>query len=514
MLEKPPAPEVLGASADPGPPAAVAWLPFLAVAAAVTLLGATGALPRWPGLIHAVAPPPLDLSFDLRVLVARAPSYGVFVAGLLASLTIRSLVLAALLEAFGDTRSLGRRFLTAARFYVVAALVLAPAAGLEFAGLAAVYAWYAWAGLGLILLVALRMMPRAVGDGRLLTPVWALIGLAGLGALAREAGGSAQVALVPVSAVFTVFVLLRLRPRRPSMAPAAAIVLAVSLLVAVAPASSAPIAPETTLLFVPGVDTASGEGALYRFPPASLGIGCERVFYYSYLGPGKGAPSGEAPCPLRFHAPYGKGDTQRPLAELVDAFARQVGRIRSKTGGAPVAVVTHSQGAVIAWTAVASGAAQGVSHLVSLAGFPHSPVGYPPLGRDGEGRVGADFLRLLSAASRGLGEGTFSPDAPLARQILARPEGLEEVFARPLPDVVTAAAVSTSFDVVAAPEGLRIPGVPGWTVDSTHVEMVESPVTQAAVASILRGQDPPQQSLLGRAVDAVVHAFMPPPAGS
>lgn len=513
MLEQPRQAAVLGAPPDPGPPAFVAWLPFFVVAAAVTILGAAGALPRWSGLVHAVAPPPLDISFDLRVLVARAPSYGVFVAGAVASLTVRSLVLAALLEAFGDTRSLGRRLVTAARLYGMAAVLLAPAAGLGFAGLAAVYAWYAWAGLALTLLVALRLMPRAVGEGSPLTPVWALAGLVGLGALAEAAGGVAPVALVPVSAVFTVFVLRRMPRRTSSPSPAAGLLLAAALLVGATPVAASPITPETTLLLVPGVDTASGRGALYRFQPSRLGLGCERVFYYSYLGPGRGPPGGEAACPLRFHAPYGKGDTQRPLGELVDAFARQVARIRSKTAGAPVAVVTHSQGAVIAWAAVASGTAEGVSHIVSLAGFPHSPVGYPPPGEDGQGRIGADALRLLSATSRWLGEGTFSPDAPLARQILARPDGLEGVFGRPLPPGVDAATVSTSFDVIAAPEGSRIPGVAGWTVDATHVDVVDSPGMYAAVGAILRGHDPPEESLLGRALDLVAHAFMPPPAG-
>jgi hypothetical protein len=510
MLENPPVPEPFGHSPGPGPPAA-AWLPFAAVASLVTLLGAVGALPRWSGLVHAVAPPPLDLSFDLRLLVARAPSYGAFAAGVLASVTIRSLVLASLLEALGDERSLGRRFVSAAGLYGAAAVFLAPAAGLEFAGLAAVYAWYAWAGLALTVVVAFRLMPRAVREGRALTAAWALAGLAGLGAVARWAGGISPVALVPVSAVFTAFVMLRLRRRRSSNA--AALALAAAILVGATPSMSAPITSETALLLVPGVDTASGEGALYRFRPSRLGLGCERVFYYSYLGPGRDAPRGEAPCELRFHAPYEKGDTQDPLGELVEAFGRQVARIREKTGGAPVAVVTHSQGAVIAWAAVASGAGEGVSHLVSLAGFPHSPVGYPPPGKDGEGRVGADALRLLSAASRGLGEGTFSPDAPLARHILARPEGLEEVFARPLPPGVTAATVTTSFDLIAAPEGSRIPGVPGWTVDATHVEVVESADMYAAVGAALRGSDPPRRSVLGRAVDLLVHAFMPPPSG-
>jgi pimeloyl-ACP methyl ester carboxylesterase len=432
----------------------------------------------------------------------------------LASITVRALVLAALLEAFGDERSLGRRFVFAVRLYGGAAVLLLPAAGLEFAGLAAVYAWYAWAGLALTLLVALRVMPRAAGGGRPLAPVLAIAGLTALGALAEAGGGVTPVALIPVSAVFTVYVLRKKPKRTQGVSPVVATVaLAATLLVGATPSSSSPIASDTTLLLVPGVDTSSGQGALYRFQPINIGLGCERVFYYSYLGPGREAPPGEAACPLQLHAPYKKSDTQRPLAQLVDAFVRQVARIRAATDGAPIAVVTHSQGAVIAWAAVASGAAEGVTHLVSVAGFPHSPVGYPPSGSDGEGLVGADVLRLLSAASRGLSEGTFSPDAPLAREILAEADGLEAIFSRPLPPGVTAATVSTSFDVIVAPEGLTISGRPGWTVDATHVDVLDSSEMYAAVASVLRDQPPPRTSLLGRVLDVIVHAFMPPPAG-
>lgn len=514
MLEQPQVPEIAGLSSDPGPPSFVSWLPFVAVAGLVTLLAATGVLPRWAGLVHAVAPPPLDVSFDLRLLVARSPSYPVLVAGGLASLLVRSMVLAALLEAFGDPRSLGRRFLSALRLYLWASLFLAPAAGLEFAGLASVYAWYAWAGLALTLVVVLRLMPRAVSGSRAFPTIWGLVGVVALGALAEAAGGVAPVALIPVSAVFTIFVLRRMRRRTASALPAVTGASLVALLLAATPSAAAPISASTSLLLVPGVDTASGTGAMYRFQPFELGVSCDRVFYYSYLGPGRDAPSGEAPCPLRFHAPYEKADTQRPLAELVDAFARQVARIRKATDGAPVAVITHSQGAVIAWEAVASGAVEGVSHLVALAGFPHSPVGYPAPGEDGEGRVGADVLRLLSAGSRALGHGTFSPDAPLAREILARSDGLEDVFAQPLPDGVTAATISSSYDVIVAPEGQGIDGAIGWSVDVTHVAIVEAPATYDALRAILRSPRPPVGSFVAEALDLVVHAFMPPPAGS
>jgi pimeloyl-ACP methyl ester carboxylesterase len=397
-------------------------------------------------------------------------------------------------------------------FYSVAAVPLSVASGLGFAGLASVYAWYAWGGLAIGGLAVVRLMPRAVGARRLWTPLWALAAVAALGAGSRLGGGVTAVALVPVSAVLTILVLRRMRGPTRSGTAGVPVALVALLGLVPGPPAGPPIASETVLLLVPGVDTASGRGALYRFRPSELGIGCERVFYYSYLGPGRGAPSGEAACPIVQHAAYRKDDTQRPLQELADAFVRQVERIRRRAGDVPVAVVTHSQGAVIAWEAISSGRAGGISHLAMLGGFPHSPLGYPPPGADGEGRIGADALRILSAASRGLGSGTFSPDAPLAREILARPNGLEEVFAAPLPEGIAAASVATSFDLIVSPEGWRIPGVPGWMVDTTHVGVAEDERAYAAVGAFLRGHDPPERSLVAPLVDALVHAFMPPPA--
>src|SRR5690606_10791949 len=70
---------------------------LLAVTAVVTVLAATGVLPRWSGLIHLVALPPLDLIADLRVLAAAAPGYPAFLGGLALSLAVRITVLAVLL---------------------------------------------------------------------------------------------------------------------------------------------------------------------------------------------------------------------------------------------------------------------------------------------------------------------------------------------------------------------------------------------------------------------------------
>jgi hypothetical protein len=499
------------------------------VASGVAVAAAAGVVPRWPGLVHAVAFPPLDLALDLRVLVARSPSYSAFLLGVGTSLVIRTAILGALLLAIDAGPALGGTVGRAARLYVAALVPMALAAGLEFAGLAAAYAWYGWAGLGLTLLTAAVLGPRWLAPRgmrlrRLVPWMGYLLVLIALGAVADLAGSWAAPFLVLGSAALTAATLTHVSApaprrraprwvvlRRRSSTAVAILVLATPIAIRVGPQAAR---PDAVLLVVPGVDTSSGYGAAYRLDPATLGFPCDRVFYYSYRGPGEGAPSGQAPCPIRLHRPYGNGSTQRPLAELVQALADQVEAIRGEIGDAPLVVVTHSQGAVIAWRAVARGRAPGVTHLIGLGGFPRSAVGYPPPHRDGAGRLGADALRILSWGSRFLEFGSFDPDAPLARELLASRDGLETVFGEPLPPGVTAALLFAAGDLVVAPEGHALPQGATVTIATTHVGIMRSPDAAAAIRAILAGRSPGGGSPLGALLDPLLPAWLPPPAGT
>ena len=498
-----------------------------AVAAAAMGLGLLDVLPRWPGLVHAVALPPLDMAFDLRILVARAHTWPAFAVGAALSVLLRAALLAIILGPGRADVGFARRYRAALRLYVGALVPLAVAAGLEFAGLAAVYAWYVWVGLALTaaaVLLGSRRLARVAGRAKSAWPrgLWFyLVALVLIGAAARS-GAWASVVLVAPSAMLTWWTMrgsVPLRRRRHAATAAVLAVLQVPFAAPIGAEAQRPARP--VLLLIPGVDTSSGYGALYRLDPAGIGFPCERVYYYSYLGPKAPAPrapkdrtatQGEAPCPIRLHAPYVPEDTQRPLAELTAALAAQMGAIGAATGGAPVVVVTHSQGAAIAWQALATGQISGVSHLITLAGFARSPVGYPPPGVAGEGRVGADVLRALSWVSRTLAVGTFDPDGLLARELLANPNGLESVFAQPLPEGIRTATVFTSFDVAAAPEGQTVPGVPAAIIDSTHAGIVGSPDAGIAARSVLAGRVTLGLSPVGTVLQWVVPAFLPPPS--
>jgi hypothetical protein len=499
----------------------VQWWPLAVVTLAASVVALAGVVPLWPGLPQAVALPPLDMALDLRLLVARAPSYSFFLVGAAVSLVLRSAILGALLLAVGLLPSFGQAVARAAKFYAAVLIPLAIAGALEFAGLAAVYALYAWVGLALTAFVVMLVVPRALaarGARLRRLPLLAgyLLVLTIIGGLARLTEPWGIIPAVVASAALTAFTLHRLAwpPGDRRLSPAGA----VALLLVLIPHGSprAQVAPDAVLLVVPGVDTSTGQGAAYRLDPSRLGFPCDRVYYFSYRGPDPAAvPQGEAVCPIRLHRTYYPPATQRPLGELVETFDAQVAAIRGQIGESPLVVVTHSQGATIAWRAVVEGRVGGVSHLIGLAGFPHSPVGYPPPWHDGPGRVGADTLRVLSWVTRFMGFGAFEPDAPLPRELLADPDGLEAVFADPLPSGVTGALVFTSWDMAVAPEGHEIPSVPTFVVDTTHVGLTTSVEAEVAIRAALAGRPPSgTSSVFGWLLDTVIPPHLPPPADS
>lgn len=428
---------------------------LLAVTAVVTVLAATGVLPRWSGLIHLVALPPLDLIADLRVLAAAAPGYPAFLGGLALSLAVRITVLAVLLGGV-DRRRLG----WAARYYLLvlplALLAVAPilaAGALRYAGLF-------WTGVAIALLTAVFTASSAWRSARLrLGTVGAYLQLlAALGALADLTGPAGAVALVPVSALLTLTAarLLLADPapvsahcrsqetprsrgwvrlgRRVLAGAGAALTLALVVVVVTGPAGP-PRAPEPrqprpgSLMLMSGVDSSSGDGAILEIDPHGLGYTCDQTYYFSYAGPGGGQPRGAALCPVRTGAPYSKNDTMRPTADLVAALEAQLADLPP-----PVVLITHSQGVWITWEAALRHRLPNVGTLVLVGPFANNPL-------RGEPRLAADVTRLISDWARSHGVSAFTPGSPLGREWLAHPTAIERTLARP-------------------PEGIRVLGVP------------------------------------------------------
>jgi hypothetical protein len=460
-----------------------------------------GAVPRWPGLAHEVALPPLDLFADLRVLIARAPSTPFFVIGVAAAVVARAALLAAVL---GFTR---RRFRVALRFYGSVLVPALLASGLDFSGRAILYAYLIWGGLAIVIITFLVMgaapwtgrdtLHGAIGAAarqrfRFGALVLYLILLAVVGDVWRRPGALSQVLVVPLSGILTVVTARRLSAPavRPSLRSAAIAVVVVALVVLFAAprvrdkTGPAPAEPRTgSLLLVPGVDTSTGHGAMYRFNPRALGYTCAQTFYFSYRGPGPGGEQGVAQCPIVSGAPYHQSDTTRPLHELTADLRAELAPLPR-----PVLVVTHSQGAWIAWSEITTARDTTVGALVMLAPFDDGLAPYPSPSRTHTGAAGGVAVRLVTDLGRSMGISKFDPDAPLARELQGTSGAVERLVSHPLPLGVRGAAILARADLPLEPRPWphRLPeACPGWL---THAALPTSSIVTTAINRFLQGK--------------------------
>ncbi|HEX6968681.1 MAG TPA: hypothetical protein VF174_07735 [Micromonosporaceae bacterium] len=477
-------------------------------ATVVVLLFAVGVLPRWPGLGHLVALPPLDLITDLRILMVEAPSYPAFLAGVLVSLAVRVTVLAFLLG--GPSR---QSLAYAARYYLIMLGPAAVAAGLLLASKATLYFGLFWIGLLATVVVVVLAAPavwaapprlaRGFADafrhGQRSGTVGAyLVVLAGLGALADWAGALGTVLFVPASAGLTLVAARALRAdpglralRRTLAAGGAVLAAALVVIVAVGPAGP-PRAPEPdapragSLLLMSGVDSSSGSGAMLELDPHNLGYTCAQTRYFSYAGPGDGQPRGRALCPITTGAPYQARDTLRPTAQLIDFLEAQLADMPP-----PVVLVTHSQGVWVTWQAAVRRRLPNVAVLVLVGPFPDNPVPYPPQGEQGRSRVAATVTALVSRGARPGGTSAFTPDSPLGREWLADPYAVEETLAHPLPEDIRALAVPSVFDLPLMPDGPALRTASDLCpVPVIHPNLPYSAEFQRALAVFLDGRTP------------------------
>ncbi|KGM13293.1 hypothetical protein [Cellulomonas bogoriensis] len=438
--------------------------PYAALSGGTLLLAATGVLPVWPGLVHLVALPPLDLFTDLRVLLVHAPSWEALAVLLVGLLAVRVLVMA---WALGGIRP--PLVLRALRFYLLLAVPLALAAFVITVAHTVLYSRLFWPGVGVVVVAVLVLGPGPwrSGNGTGLRHAWReglrvdvtvpyLAVLAVLGVVA-EAGDLPTLAMVPLSGLATALAVRRLAapPRAPVawlttvvvLVGAAAVVFLLTRDTGPMPEDDPP--REGALLLMSGINSSSGRGAIFDTSPERLGFTCEQTFYVSYAGPGDGQPRGTATCPITTGAPYEPHHTQRPVDEQVEAFAAQVEDLPR-----PLTVATHSHGAWIVWDAVAQGLAD-VDVLVLVGPFPHSVVGYAEAGSHGSGAVLGHLLGVIGPAAAAV-DFHFDPRAPAAQDLLGTAGRPQEVFSRPVGDGVRTLAVHSATDLPLLPEGWRM----------------------------------------------------------
>jgi hypothetical protein len=482
----------------------------------------------WPGAVHLVALPPLDLVADLRLLLATSTGMPVFVVGAVVSLAGRTLLLAAMLGRL-DRGGLA----TAGRFVVMVWPVAFVAAALQYAGVAALYLQLFWAGtvLTVVLLMATGPVPWLADGGirggfsrswhqrgRVGTVGAYLATLTMVGAVADRSGTLGAFVLLPVSAALTWLVIASLRApdrfvlvRRSIAGLAGAGAVALGAVVAGGPTSppeggASVERREGSLMLMSGIDSSSGSGAVLEIDPRVYGWECDQVHYFSYAGPGDGQPRGDAVCPIRRGAPYEAADTVRSRDEVVPWIEQQVGEMEE-----PKVVVGHSQGAWFLWEAAADGRLDDVDTIVLLGAFPANPVGYSSQRSGGPGRLVLDGVVRLPPPD---GATVFDPGSPLGLEWLAKPGAAESTFARPLPEHLRVLSIPGALDLPAMPGGHHIDGaVDACPVPVVHPDLPYAPEVWEAVTAFLDDADLPACPWWRTVTGAAFRHMAPPPSG-
>ncbi|QBI18403.1 hypothetical protein ER308_01665 [Egibacter rhizosphaerae] len=476
-----------------------AWLLVPALLAATVAL--LPGLPAWPGVVHLVALPPLDVFADLRALLSWAPSHPWAWFGIAASIAGRTALLAALLP--GPWRA---RLPFAAAFYGTAAPFALLAAQLNFVAHAALYSRLLWAATTLTGLVAVVLAPSpwtgqptlrralatSVRGGLRLGPlaVYALA-LVTIGTLADRSSPSGVAMLVLASALLTAATATWLsRPPEPRAIPALVLAAgALALLLVVVSRGEDAVEADArpgSLLMMSGINSASGDGAAFETDPRALGFTCEQTYYYSYAGTGEGQPRGDAVCPIRTGAPYEQGHTQRAFNEQVQLLAAQAADLDE-----PLTIAAHSQAAWVAWAAAAEGALPRDSRLLLVGPFPDNPVGWPQPSADGSGRVGGDGFRMLAPLAEAV-DFHFDVDAPLSRELLGRPRSAAGILADPLPEGTRALSLTATSDLGLMPQGWRIEGAEdACPLREAHPYLPLTPGLHRAANAFLDGRSQP-----------------------
>ncbi len=478
-----------------------AW-PLVIVAAVFEVLAATGVVPAQPGLTHEVALPPLDLTADVSLLLGRATTPAWFAVGLALAVTGRAAVLALMLGSL-------RHWAMALRFELVALVPAYIGAELCYDGQATLYSAVFWAGVIVIVLGSIvlthapwqrpRRVAATLGRGllhgmRAPTVAAYLLVMVVLSIFVRAGGGAAAAVGVVISLIATLSFARRLGRPGASAWPArlATVVAVLAVIGLIALDKSAPAVPHPPsrageLVVVSGMDSSTGHGGVFPLQPGLLGFDCAHVVYFSYVGPGAGGPRGQAACPIRSGAPYRRRATERPLAQLVTAFRRQVDHLR-----APVTVVAHSSGGLVVWAAVAGDPSTPVRRIVLLAPIQDSH-GYPPPGRSGPGAVGASGMRALTQLGRSVGFSRFDADLPLARQLFGQPNAAAALYGRHLGRGVESLAVPAASDEVLYSAPRPFPGAQlACPLEVSHGHLASSSAADVVVNRFLAGQGQPR----------------------
>ena len=241
----------------------------------------------------------------------------------------------------------------------------------------------------------------------------------------------------------------------------------------------------------------------------TIGIPVDRVMRFSYNGGRVPGSSSGASGPFAGldTTTYTTFDSQRPLDEAAERLRQTLEQVAAENPGAPIDVIGHSQGGVVALRALQLGAAAGSPpvgvRLVTIAS-PH---------RGDTLATGADLLSRSPLHELALdGAEIASPqfahdvhDDGSAHDLSAASAFMDDYQSRGLPPGVFAVSIGGRWDPVVPTRDARLDGAAHITVDvggvAAHGRLPSADVVTTQVALAVRGARPTCEGLLDALTD-------------
>lgn len=245
-------------------------------------------------------------------------------------------------------------------------------------------------------------------------------------------------------------------------------------------------------VLVAGLASTSEDAGVYDVGTDDLGYSPGDVVRFSY----RGGTTAERR--------YGAADTQVDIRHSGRLLREQLERMHAADPGVPIDVIAHSQGGLVARSALGARAPPGVANLVTLA-TPHH---------------GADLATILALTARtpagaaaqaavaALGVTGINPMSTSVRQLAETSGFIRELNARPLPAGVRVTSIAARDDVVVPSARARLAGAANVVVAAPgvmdHSALPGSPAAGREIALALAGMGPTCQGLADVAADVVV----------
>jgi triacylglycerol esterase/lipase EstA (alpha/beta hydrolase family) len=263
------------------------------------------------------------------------------------------------------------------------------------------------------------------------------------------------------------------------------------------------------VVLVAGFGSSSGNGAgIDSVDLASAGVPADRVMRFSYSG-GKTPASTGAPFATLDTTTYSSTDSQAALDGVAERLAEAIAAVAAANPGAPIDVIGHSQGGVVALRALQIGAERATLppdvRLVTIA----SPHQGDTLA------TGADLLSrqplhemVLDGAERALDQ--FADDvhdSGSARDLSLASPFMASYHDAGVPQGVFAVSIGGRWDPVVPARDTRLEGADNITVDygglAAHGKLPGAPAVTTQVALAIRGASPTCEGLVDALTDHV-----------